>query len=102
LAGLLAGVSGVLFALFSRYASAQYLFWTVSGEGVIWTIVGGTGTLVGPAVGTALLILLREGLSAYWEHHLLVVGAIVLVIVSFAPQGVMGLLRKWLRREGAA
>jgi branched-chain amino acid transport system permease protein len=102
LAGLLAGVSGVLFALFSRYVSAQYLYWTVSGEGVIWTIVGGTGTLVGPALGTALLILLREGLSAHSEHHLLLVGAIVLVIVAFAPQGVLGLLRQWLKREKAA
>jgi branched-chain amino acid transport system permease protein len=102
LAGFLAGVSGVLFALYSRYATAQYLFWTVSGEGVVWTIVGGTGTLVGPLLGTGLLILLRENLSAHWEHYLLVVGALVIVFVSVAPQGVMGLLRKWLRRAGVA
>ena len=102
LAGFIAGVGGVLFALYSRYATAQYLFWTVSGEGVVWTIVGGTGTLVGPVLGTGLLILLREKLSGYWEHYLLVVGALVIVIVAVAPHGVMGLLRKWLRRTGAA
>src|SRR3970282_876349 len=47
-AGFFAGVSGVLFALFSRYASAHFLFWTVSGEGVVWAIVGGVRTVCGP------------------------------------------------------
>ena len=102
LAGFLAGVGGVLFALYSRYATAQYLFWTVSGEGVVWTIVGGSGTLAGPILGTGMLILLREELSAYWEHHLLVVGALVIVIIAVAPEGMMGLLRRRLRRGGVA
>lgn len=96
--GLFAGIAGVLFALFARYASAQYLFWTVSGEGVIWTIIGGTGTLFGPVLGTAFLVILREELSLYWEHYLLVVGAIVIVFVSYAPQGLMGLLTRGLDR----
>jgi branched-chain amino acid transport system permease protein len=102
MSGFLAGVAGVLFALFSRYASAQYMFWTVSGEGVIWTIVGGTGTLIGPAIGAGLLIWLREELSVYWEHHALLVGVIVILVVTFAPKGLMGLLQRWTRRGGAA
>jgi branched-chain amino acid transport system permease protein len=96
LAGAFAGVAGVLFALFSRYASAHYMFWTVSGEGVIWTIVGGVRTLFGPALGAGFLIILREELSLYWEHYLLVVGAIVILTVTFAPEGIMGLLQKWI------
>jgi len=104
LSGFLASVAGVLFCLFARYATAQYLFWTVSGEGVVWTIVGGAGTLFGPAVGTALLILLREELSAYWEHYLLIVGVIVILVVAFAPQGIMGIVNDRLarRRPGPA
>ncbi len=98
MAGGLAGVAGVLFALFSRYVSAQYMFWTVSGEGVVWTIVGGAGTLFGPALGAAFLIVLREELSFYWEHYLLVVGAIVILTVTFAPNGIMGLLYKGTAR----
>lgn len=101
LAGGFAGLAGVLFALFSRYVSAQYMFWTVSGEGVIWTIVGGARTLFGPALGTAFLIILREELSVYWEHYLLVVGAIVIIMVTFAPEGIMGLLHKWIRSTPA-
>ena len=95
LSGLFAGIAGVLFALFSRYVSAQYMFWTVSGEGVIWTIVGGAGTLIGPPLGALLLIVLREELSIYWEHYLLLVGVIVILVVTWAPQGLMGLLQRW-------
>ena len=95
-AGFFAGVAGVLFALFSRYVSAQYLFWTVSGEGVVWMIVGGAGTLFGPVLGAAFLIVVREELSVYWEHYLLAVGVIVILCVTYAPQGIMGLLHKGL------
>jgi branched-chain amino acid transport system permease protein len=98
IAGVFAGVAGVLFALFARYASAQYLFWTVSGEGVIWAIIGGTGTLFGPVLGTAFLIVVREELSIYWEHYLFVVGVIVILFVAFAPEGLMGLLTRALSR----
>lgn len=93
IAGGLAGLSGALFTLFSRYASAHYMHWTVSGEAVIWTIVGGAGTLLGPAFGTALLVVLREELSVYWEHYLLVLGALIILMVTFAPEGFAGLFR---------
>ena len=63
ISGLLAGVGGALFALFGRYASASYMFYHVSGEAVVWAIVGGIGSLLGPLVGTALLILFRELVS---------------------------------------
>lgn len=96
LAGFLASVGGALFAIFARFATAQNLFWTVSGEGVIWTVVGGTGTLFGPAIGTAVLLILREELSLYWEHYLLVVGAIVILMVHYLPDGLMGLLDRLL------
>lgn len=90
LAGFLAGVAGALFALFGRYASAVYMFYHVSGEGVVWAIIGGAGTLFGPIIGTGLLILLREELSTVWEHYLLIVGAIVILTVIFAPKGIAG------------
>jgi branched-chain amino acid transport system permease protein len=100
-AGFLAGTAGALFALYSRYASAQYMYWTVSGDAVIWTIIGGTGTLFGPVIGAALLILIREELSIYWEHYLILVGVIVLLVVTFAPKGAVGIWRAWrARRRG--
>ena len=102
IAGLLAGTAGVMFALFARYTTAQYMFWTVSGEGVVWVVVGGAGTLLGPALGTALLIILREELSVYWEHFLILVGVIVIVTVTFEPAGLMGMLKRWQARNIAS
>lgn len=91
MAGFMAGVAGALFAFFGRYASAVYMFYHVSGEGVVWTILGGAGTLFGPIIGTGLFILLREELSTVWDHYLLLVGAIVILTVIFAPKGIAGL-----------
>jgi len=98
LAGFLAGVSGALFAFFGRYASASYMFYHVSGEAVVWTIVGGAGTLLGPIVGTTLFIIVREVVSTHWEHHSLIVGAVAILVVIFAPKGVVGLWNDWMAR----
>lgn len=93
IAGLFSGLAGALFAMKSRYASAAYLFWTVSGDAVIWTVVGGAGTLIGPVIGTALLIGLRDYVSAWLENYLIIIGLIAIVVVRVAPQGLVGLLR---------
>jgi len=99
IAGFLAGVSGSLFALFGRYASASYMFYHVSGEGVVWAIVGGIGTLLGPAIGTGIFILIREIVSTHWQHHALIVGAFAICIVIFAPEGIVGLWKKLRHRS---
>lgn len=98
LAGFLAGVSGALFAFFGRYASASYMFYHVSGEAVVWAIVGGAGTLFGPIVGTTIFIIIREVVSTHWEHHALIVGVVAILVVIFAPRGVVGLWNEWLAR----
>jgi branched-chain amino acid transport system permease protein len=91
MAGFLAGVAGALFAFYGRYASASFMFYHVSGEAVVWAVIGGAGTLLGPVVGTSLLIVLREELSHTWEHYLILVGIIIIVVVRFAPRGLGGL-----------
>ena len=105
MAGFLAGVAGALFAFFGRYASATYMFYHVSGEAVVWAIVGGAGTLLGPLVGTAIFIVVREIVSTHWEHHALIVGVVAILVVIFAPKGIVGLWHEWLARlteRGAA
>ncbi len=98
MAGFLAGVAGALFAFFGRYASASYMFYNVSGEAVVWAIVGGAGTLFGPLVGTALFIIIRELVSTHWEHHSLIVGVMAILVVILAPRGIVGLWRELLSR----
>lgn len=90
IAGALAGMSGALFAFFGRYASASYMFYHVSGEAVVWAIVGGTGTLLGPLFGAGSLIVFRELTSTMWEHYLIAVGVITILVVMFAPRGLAG------------
>lgn len=105
IAGTLAGLSGALFAFFGRYASASYMFYHVSGEAVVWAIVGGAGSLLGPLFGTGILIVLRELVSAVWENYLFAVGAITILVVMFAPRGLAGawsdLIERSARRPAA-
>jgi branched-chain amino acid transport system permease protein len=98
MAGFLAGVAGALFAFFGRYGSASYMFYEVSGEGVVWAIVGGAGTLFGPLIGTTLFIIIREVVSTHWEHHSLIVGVVAILIVILAPNGIVGLWRDSITR----
>ena len=98
MAGFLAGAAGALFAFFGRYASASYMFYNVSGEAVVWAIVGGAGTLFGPFIGTALFIVIRELVSTHWEHHSLIVGVMAILVVILAPRGIVGLWRDFLSR----
>src|SRR6266852_9684002 len=107
LAGFLAGVAGALFAFFGRYASASYMFYHVSGDAVVWAIVGGAGTLLGPLVGTSIFIVVRELVSTHWEHHALIVGVLAILVVILAPKGLVGLwnegLARWcVRAEGTS
>ena len=91
MAGAVAGLAGALFAFFGRYASASYMFYHVSGEATVWAIVGGSGTLLGPLFGTALLIVFRELVSTVWENYLFAVGALTVLVVMFAPRGLAGI-----------
>ena len=93
LSGLFAGLSGVLYAIQHRFAAPDFVFFTVSGEVVIFNVMGGMGTLVGPVVGAAFFLLLREGLSRFWaEYYLIPLGIAFILMVIFMPQGLLGSL----------
>jgi branched-chain amino acid transport system permease protein len=89
-AGALAGLSGALFAFFGRYASVSYMFYHVSGEAVVWAVIGGVGNLLGPLFGAGIMIVLRELVSTVWENYLFAVGAITILVVMLAPRGLAG------------
>jgi branched-chain amino acid transport system permease protein len=97
LSGLFAGLAGVLYAIQNRFAAPDFVFFVVSGEVVIFNVIGGIGTLVGPIVGAGFFLLLREGLSRFFtEYYLIPLGLLFIAMVIFMPQGLLGFARRWL------
>ena len=97
LSGLFAGLAGVLYAIQNRFAAPDFVFFVVSGEVVIYNVIGGIGTLVGPIVGAASFLLLREALSRFFtEYYLIPLGLVFIAMVIFMPQGLLGFARRWL------
>ena len=101
LSGLFAGLSGVLYAVQNRFAAPDFVFFVISGDAVIFNVMGGIGTLVGPIVGAAAFLLLREGLGRLFGDqfpYLIPLGFIFIVMIIFLPQGLLGFARRWLNR----
>jgi len=102
LAGFFAGVAGILFVYYNGYVGPAYLSVVMSGQVLLMVILGGAGTLVGPALGAGIILLLENFLSAYTERWLTILGIIYVVVTLFAPRGVLGVLRGRLRAGRAA
>jgi branched-chain amino acid transport system permease protein len=99
LSGLFAGLAGVLYAIQNRFAAPDFVYFLVSGETVIFNVMGGIGTLVGPIVGAAFFLLLRETFSRFFtEYYLIPLGMIFIAMVIFMPRGLLGFARRWLNR----
>jgi branched-chain amino acid transport system permease protein len=101
LSGLFAGLAGVLYAVQNRFAAPDFVFFIVSGDAVIFNVMGGIGTLVGPIVGAATFLLLREGLGRLFGDqfpYLIPLGFIFIAIIIFMPQGLLGFMRRWLNK----
>ena len=99
LSGLFAGLAGVLYAVQNKFAAPDFVFFVVSGEVVIFNVMGGVGTLAGPIAGAAFFLLLREGFSRFFtEYYLIPVGIIFVLMIIFLPQGLLGFARRALNR----
>jgi len=98
IAGGLSGLAGGLYSLTLKYASAGYLHWSVSGHAVVYTIVGGMGTLIGPALGAGIVMSLEHYLINFLQATDLVVGIALVFMVLVAPKGLVGLIQSRLKR----
>jgi branched-chain amino acid transport system permease protein len=94
LAGVFAGVAGSLYTIHLAFVPIENLHWSVSGEIVIITLLGGMGYLFGPVVGTALFIGLRELISGFFLRWQLFVGIAFVLIVIFLPEGLSAIPEK--------
>ncbi|MFA6126595.1 MAG: ATP-binding cassette domain-containing protein [Bacteroidales bacterium] len=98
IAGTLAGLSGSLYVLAFKYTSSMYFNWTLSGEAIIWTIAGGSGTLLGPILGTASLLLIKDDLSTYVASYPILIGILLILIIRFKPSGLVGIINSIYNR----
>ena len=92
IAGLLAGLAGMLLAAFNRHVAPETLYWTTSGQVIIMVLVGGAGSLSGPILGAALVHLLPSYVSSYTDRWQSILGLVFIAFVLFAPQGIYGLI----------
>jgi branched-chain amino acid transport system permease protein len=104
LAGFFAGIAGSLFALFQNVVSADgVLHILVSFLPLMSILVGGVGTFFGPILGAGILLLVEELSLEFTEHVELISGLVFVVIVLYAPTGLIGIYRKielkWLLRD---
>ena len=92
IAGAGAGLAGALIANQTEYVSPGLMHWTRSGEILVMVLLGGMGTLFGPVLGAATLLLLEEFLSIYTEHWMVYLGPFLVLVVLFARRGLYGLI----------
>ncbi len=97
--GFFAGIAGALYAMFNNFVSPSTVALAQSVEGVLMMIAGGVGTLFGGFVGAAAVIALENIVSAYTERWQLVLGLTFILIMIFAPEGIIGALRAMLTRK---
>ena len=96
ISGTMCGLAGALLANNTDFVSPSVMYWTRSGDLMVMVILGGMGSLFGPALGAIVYLLLEESLSQITEYWALIMGPLLLLIVVFGRGGIMGLLgRIW-------
>jgi len=98
LSATLSGLAGGTKALVFQLASLTDVYWTMSGEVVLMTLLGGLGTLFGPVVGAAIIITMQNYLAQIGAWVTVVQGAIFVVCVMAFRRGVVGEIAHWLKK----
>ncbi|HYB72688.1 MAG TPA: branched-chain amino acid ABC transporter permease [Candidatus Sulfotelmatobacter sp.] len=93
LAAALAGLAGTLFGAYTGFVSPADLSIVTSARALLMVILGGAGTLAGPAVGAGAILLLESWVSTQLERWLSVLGAVYILVVVFCPHGLVRLFR---------
>ena len=98
LSGGLAGAAGAAYALVFSYVGSTFASILYSIYPLLWTLLGGSGTTIGPLVGTALMTYMVDVTSGFTSAYLLAVGAMLVGLVLWFPAGIVGGVRaRWIR-----
>ena len=102
LSGAICGLAGVLFAIFNRIATPDMAHWSFSARPVLMSILGGSGTFLGPIVGAAAFLGLEQLVTRWTQDWLFALGLVLVPIVLFFPRGLVGTAEALLARRRAA
>ncbi len=91
LSGALASFAGVLYVYYNKFVNPVAASFPVSVEAALMAIVGGTGTIIGPFLGAAVVLGLRNWVSSFFEMHHAIMGAVFIATVLWAPLGLVGI-----------
>jgi branched-chain amino acid transport system permease protein len=99
--GFVAGIAGSLYAMSIEFSYPLLLDWHQSGDFVMMTIIGGSGTFWGPLVGSAVYVVGQNVLSSWTHAWQIIIGGLFVACVLLFPRGILGLSTQWRRSEAA-
>jgi branched-chain amino acid transport system permease protein len=94
ISGMVAGVAGAAYAMLFGYVGATFATVQYSILPLLWVLLGGAGTTVGPLIGVFFMFYLIDFSSSITTAYLLVVGIVLVLLTMFAPKGICGELRR--------
>jgi branched-chain amino acid transport system permease protein len=94
IAGGFGGFAGVLWAYYNGFVSPVDLQLATSVEVLLMVALGGRGTLIGPALGAGIIVLLKNLVSVYTHRWLLILGAVYILTIVYAPEGLLGAIKR--------
>jgi branched-chain amino acid transport system permease protein len=94
----LAGLAGSTKALVFQLASLTDVYWTMSGEVVLMTLLGGMGTIFGPFVGAAVIVTMQNYFAGFGAWVTILQGIIFVISVLLFREGIVGVISRWIRK----
>ena len=96
--GTFSGVAGAMHGLLFSYIGTTFAEIHHSISPLLWTLLGGVGTLIGPLLGTGIMYYLIDFISEITKNYLLIVGIVLILMIIWFPMGIMGTVRKkWFK-----
>jgi branched-chain amino acid transport system permease protein len=98
LSATLAGVAGGMKAIVSQLATLTDVHWSMSGEAILMTLVGGMGTIFGPVIGAVIIVTIQNYLNSFGAWVTIVQGTIFVICVLLFKEGIAGVLGRAIKR----
>jgi branched-chain amino acid transport system permease protein len=99
IAGAFAGLAGSVYAYFNRFVGPSDASLDQCMEFVLMVSIGGQGTLIGANIGALLITFMKNMVSVYTKRYLFILGSVYVLTAKYAPEGIMGLIKRLGRRQ---